>query len=541
MEKKIADLIARLSHSRLFYREKAIIKLGELGADARAALPHLEKLIESQGGRIRYSAMVAVMQIEGSRKFYRELAEAAGVYQRRGNEATAGFLRFDKGRAQAIISAIRIRDRNWQNLKPPHGLDAFLERLYESDAAGVEEMNERLIEATPEELKAWLVILRQMKPMPAGVAPALKRTILEGDAGERKQLIGLLAGVKSDASDLGREMAPFICEVAREAEPEFRGQLLSTLGNLGSKEPETVKLLVAGLREGGSVADGAAGSLTRLGTAARPAIEELIRVAASREPGKRTMLIFALLATKDRRVIPFLRKVLRDGNYWERRHVLENVHLVDGAADLAPEFSAIYEKVSLRNVPKLMYAAVRCDRGLARPETVTLLTRAFGEARRGSRRTALHMIQHLETLPAPVAASLAAALEYAREDVMVSGAQNAIRSAAKFGEAATAIVPVIVPLAADVRFESSVVQALTAIAPLAPESLAVFRRLANEGRARSTQSRAVLGMGKIEKPTKEDVAALEAVLASKGRRYSSVLRAATEILNRPKWKALRKP
>ena len=216
-----------------------------------------------------------------------------------------------------------------------------------------------------------------------------------------------------------------------------------------------------------------------------------------------------------------------------------NAHQVDGAADLAPEFLALYETVAAKDVPKLLYAAARCDRGLTRPENVTLLTRALGEARPGSRRSAFYVIQYLSTLPAPVAASLATALEHSREEPMVSAALSAIRSATKFGPAASAIVPVIVPLASDNRFESTVVSALAGIRPLAPESLAAFRRLAVEGRTRTTQTRAIQALGKIEKPTKADVAALVGVTGSKGRRYSSAVRAAEAILNRPEWAALR--
>ena len=368
----------------------------------------------------------------------------------------------------------------------------------------------------------------------------LRRVLREGGEEERRQVISLLAGTKNDTSALRKSMTPFVRDLARGADPAFRGRLLPALGGLGSSDAETMKVLLLGLREGGSVADGAAASLARLGPSATPTIEELIRVAESRAPGERYHLLKAILATKDRRAIPFLRKALHNSHYRERVPLLEKVHEVDGAADLAPDFLALYETVAVRDVPKLMYAAVRCDRDLTRPETVTLLTRALGEARPGSRRTAFYKITSLATLPAPVAVALAGALGHAREEPLVNGAQRAIRDAAKFGDQAAAIHPVIVPLAADSRFESAVVVALLSIRPQAPESIAVFRRLAVEGRSRTTRTRAVTGLGRLEKPTKADVAILEKVIGAKNQAYrSEASRLAAEILNRPEWKKLR--
>ena len=376
--------------------------------------------------------------------------------------------------------------------------------------------------------------------MPERIAPALQRQLLAGEKGGRLLVIGLLTSTRNDATALRETMAPFLRREAEDADPAWRSALLGALGGLGAADPESVRMFRDGLADGSVVADGAARSLARLGAEARPAIDELIRTAEARVPGTRSWHLAALLGTKDARILPFLAKALRQKDAIEERAIHAKVFKVEGAAALAPVFLERFEGPADYDIHRLLITALRCDPEQKMEETVRLFVLALNDARPPSRCYALESLRYAKALEPGVAASLARALVEATDDKSFRAVGTAITAAAGLGKDAAPIVPSLLALARVRGQRFRAIEALARIDPRAPGCLEVFRRYAIEARSSTAGYWCVKGIGEIGKPTKEDVAILEKVIAAKDQAYwSESIRLATEILNRPEWKKLR--
>jgi len=539
-ERRVEALITLLSDEHPYYRHHAIRGLRDLGPAARPAVPHLERFIAEEKGSGRWIAMAMVMKLGGTRKYYRQLAEAAAVRQRgQSNWARGPYWDFDGIYASAILELIRIRDGSVQWRKPPRGVAEFLEAFYEDEAAGVAELSSRLLKATPDELRVWFWFLGRMLPIPAAFAPVFRKMYVNDREGVRSRLLVFLSAPDNDVTDLRESLVPFIRDQVHAAEAAWRPLLLGTLGNLGADDEDSVSLLTAGLAEGGAAADEAARSLARLGEKARPAVAELIRIADAREPGSRSDLLAALMATGDERGVSLLGRVLEDGHAEELRLIADHASGVEGVAALAPRFLQRFREVPGEDLDALLVTAVRCDPDLTRRETRQILTLGLDQTRPSSRRSALSALHRATGFAPDLASSLSRALLESQDDSMIPAVCGVVWSLARIGEGAAPLVPALLLLVGDRGLQYQVTEALVRIHPRAPGCLEAFRRYALEGRTYTARYWCVVGIGKVSKPNGKDLSILERVAGGEHDRHLKSGKAAQEILNRPEWKRLR--
>lgn len=507
----------------------AMRQLIALGPEGALLIPDLEKVIAEYRESDRRMAMVAIMAVEGSRRYMRELASVEVEHPTRKGLVDLA----DPVAGQALKAAMRLA-----RAEPPIlGMKRVAELLCEDPVAAATVIAERLLDAPPGDLAGWIEVIRGYRPPPAELGDALARCLTTEDVPRGRAVIEVLGDHETDLGPLTDVLLdPLLRRLERSADvaPSVRPALLRALGNLDTDDPRVIGRLELSLREGPPERAAATLSLQKLGRNAATAVDGLVEI-YPKAGNLRTITLRALLATGSEEAMPLFLKVIntRWHGSTDILDVLEKLPEIDGAAAALPALRARYASYTSSLRGKAAICAARIDPALESKDTVTILVWALRHGLAPTRASASHAVKQLERLTPEVAGALIQMSEREKREDRKS-AVGAMKTLALRGVDVRACLPALETLTDDLHLKMDAMVAVAAI----DTSLPIFRKEVEEmassvsGRQRRS---AVWLLGRLPAPGPGDVALLRSILASKGGEFRDARRYAKKLLETPLW------
>jgi len=280
-------LVAGLRVEQPRIRARAILGLGGIGPDARAALPALLSATKDEDGRVRAAALRALGQVGPTEAVLPSLlsaindpepmlrAVAAQSLARLGPEAKA---------AVPGLLALHLQD-------PVPSVRAVAHQAIEAIGHTVDSLVASLESESPLVRLVSVSTLARMGPTMKAAPPLITCLTKDPDPGVRAGAALALGKMGPDA----RPAHAALVHALKDPEPRVRGNAALALGLIQPNEPAVAPALAALLRDDhAETADSAGTALGNLGPAAESAVQPLIDLLRGDHPGARRRAIGVL-------------------------------------------------------------------------------------------------------------------------------------------------------------------------------------------------------------------------------------------------------
>src|SRR5262245_15690614 len=292
-EDALGGLKSRLEAKRLRALEE-IVRRGAVSDPEILAI--LEQMAEGPEGRVRAWAQGALMKVEGSRRFLRELAVHAAAAPLADFYADLVKL-IDPSTGPGLLAATTAAQERAQKpeLHPVPGLDEAITALASDPAAGAEPISAAARAGGTDE-PVWLDIAAAMKPVPLGVSSLMAERYTTGTPSEREAAVSFLVRNGLSVSKAPPDLVPALSRRLGDRDDPLRGAAIRALGRLPAVDAETIDAIVRAAKDSEQRSYDALIALRNLGPQARPAVRSIIALSPSLSPSGQFLLAQALLA-----------------------------------------------------------------------------------------------------------------------------------------------------------------------------------------------------------------------------------------------------
>lgn len=361
--------------------------------DPRLRKP-VEKIIETRTGARRFTAMVALMQLEGSRRFMVAIAEqslkAPSAWGRH-----MWLTAFDPELGNAFFRAFHAARNEQLDAAPRAELREVADLLVSDRERGRELLLRRLQAAEGDDQLPWLEVAGGIRPLPAEYGAIVRAHIAAGfdpKAGRTR----MLWDASLDYTEIGPDLTAALLVRLPQAVEAERYCIFHTLGYLGCGDEAVQNALVVGFADPDVSRRNLLEACERLGAAVAPATADVIDACRDLHEGLRLDLARTLLAMRSPDALPYLAERLRGGSPEEQVRIARGLPDFPEAATLAPVLAEVARR---QGSPHALRALVLLDLELAGREAHPGLRDALGSTFTALRKEALQLSRLVKRLP----------------------------------------------------------------------------------------------------------------------------------------------
>jgi HEAT repeat protein/S1-C subfamily serine protease len=284
----VASLIKSLESPEPPKRARAAEVLGEVGADAKAAVPHLVKLLKDKDESVRKNSVQAIVQIGSLTQ-----GDLPGVVDAIKDP--------NPDIKVSAITAIQLMGPE-ADIAIPSLIEALHDpqtpvRLHAAKALGAMTATAKaaiptlakVLEAdkSPDVRAEAVLALSKMGPDARVALPSLEAALKDPNLDVR---LGILSAIESIGPD-AKILAPLLVKTMKEKNRDYRAGVIKALGAIGpDAAKDSLEPLISSLQEGRLRRD-ATEALSKMG---KPAVKPLIALLIARDPNIRICAVVAL-------------------------------------------------------------------------------------------------------------------------------------------------------------------------------------------------------------------------------------------------------